>query len=64
MVTEGAQQLPHKAPPRMPPIPSKSPTPPIIAAKAQMARQQSPSPVRQSPSPVRHVRAPTPSPVR
>ncbi|NXA48856.1 TITIN protein, partial [Nothocercus julius] len=67
MVLEGAaaQQLPHKAPPRMPPRPtSKSPTPPIIAAKAQMARQQSPSPVRQSPSPVRHVRAPTPSPVR
>ncbi|KFO13403.1 Titin, partial [Balearica regulorum gibbericeps] len=67
MVVEGAtaQQLPHKAPPRMPPRPtSKSPTPPIIAAKAQMARQQSPSPVRQSPSPVRHVRAPTPSPVR
>uniref|UniRef100_A0A8B9VID3 Ig-like domain-containing protein n=1 Tax=Anas zonorhyncha TaxID=75864 RepID=A0A8B9VID3_9AVES len=67
MVIEGAtaQQLPHKAPPRMPPRPtSKSPTPPIIAAKAQMARQQSPSPVRQSPSPVRHVRAPTPSPVR
>ncbi|NXE21879.1 TITIN protein, partial [Ardeotis kori] len=66
-VIEGAtaQQLPHKAPPRMPPRPtSKSPTPPIIAAKAQMARQQSPSPVRQSPSPVRHVRAPTPSPVR
>ncbi|XP_010215862.1 PREDICTED: titin-like, partial [Tinamus guttatus] len=53
-VLEGAaaQQLPHKAPPRMPPRPtSKSPTPPIIAAKAQMARQQSPSPVRQSPSP-------------
>uniref|UniRef100_A0A8C8AHI3 Ig-like domain-containing protein n=1 Tax=Otus sunia TaxID=257818 RepID=A0A8C8AHI3_9STRI len=67
MIIEGAtaQQLPHKAPPRMPPRPtSKSPTPPIIAAKAQMARQQSPSPVRQSPSPVRHVRAPTPSPVR
>ncbi|NWS69843.1 TITIN protein, partial [Crotophaga sulcirostris] len=67
MVVEGAtaQQLPHKAPPRMPPRPaSKSPTPPVIAAKAQMARQQSPSPVRQSPSPVRHVRAPTPSPVR
>ncbi|KAK1196573.1 TITIN protein, partial [Pygoscelis papua] len=67
MVIEGAtaQQLPHKTPPRMPPRPtSKSPTPPIIAAKAQMARQQSPSPVRQSPSPVRHVRAPTPSPVR
>uniref|UniRef100_A0A670HZL9 Ig-like domain-containing protein n=1 Tax=Podarcis muralis TaxID=64176 RepID=A0A670HZL9_PODMU len=59
------QQLPHKAPPRMPPRPtSKSPTPPISAAKVQMARQQSPSPVRQSPSPVRHVRAPTPSPVR
>uniref|UniRef100_A0A8D2JDW5 Ig-like domain-containing protein n=2 Tax=Varanus komodoensis TaxID=61221 RepID=A0A8D2JDW5_VARKO len=61
------QQLPHKAAlaPRMPPRPtSKSPTPPIIAAKVQMARQQSPSPVRQSPSPVRHVRAPTPSPVR
>ncbi|NXO00169.1 TITIN protein, partial [Rhinopomastus cyanomelas] len=67
MVIDGAstQQLPHKAPPRMPPRPtSKSPTPPVIAAKAQMARQQSPSPVRQSPSPVRHVRAPTPSPVR
>ncbi|XP_009989473.1 PREDICTED: titin-like [Tauraco erythrolophus] len=67
MVIEGAtaQQLPHKAPPRMLPRPtSKSPTPPVIAAKAQMARQQSPSPVRQSPSPVRHVRAPTPSPVR
>ncbi|NWV68584.1 TITIN protein, partial [Malurus elegans] len=66
MVIEGAttQQLPHKAPPRMPPRPtSKSPTP-TPAAKAQMARQQSPSPVRQSPSPVRHVRAPTPSPVR
>ncbi|NXB05638.1 TITIN protein, partial [Cnemophilus loriae] len=66
MVIEGAatQQLPHKAPPRMPPRPtSKSPTP-TTAAKAQMARQQSPSPVRQSPSPVRHVRAPTPSPVR
>ncbi|NXG04874.1 TITIN protein, partial [Sakesphorus luctuosus] len=66
MIIEGAtaQQLPHKAPPRMPPRPtSKSPTPPA-AAKAQMARQQSPSPVRQSPSPVRHVRAPTPSPVR
>ncbi|XP_077175698.1 titin isoform X6 [Paroedura picta] len=60
-----AQQLPHKAPPRMPPRPtSKSPTPPMIAAKVQMARQQSPSPVRQSPSPVRHVRGPTPSPVR
>ncbi|XP_039185110.1 titin-like isoform X2 [Crotalus tigris] len=59
------QQLPHKAPPRMIPHPaSKSPTPPIIAAKVQMARQQSPSPIRQSPSPVRHVRAPTPSPVR
>nr|XP_016851935.1 PREDICTED: titin [Anolis carolinensis] len=69
MVIESAtgQQLPHKAPPRMPPRPtSHSPTPPapISAAKAQMARQQSPSPVRQSPSPVRHVRAPTPSPVR
>ncbi|KFV66309.1 Titin, partial [Dryobates pubescens] len=67
MVIEGVtgQQLPHKAPPRMPPRPtSKSPTPPVIAAKAQMTRQQSPSPVRQSPSPVRHVRAPTPSPVR
>uniref|UniRef100_A0A672U9J2 Ig-like domain-containing protein n=4 Tax=Australaves TaxID=3073809 RepID=A0A672U9J2_STRHB len=67
MVIEGAAapQLPHKAPPRMIPRPtSKSPTPPVIAAKAQMARQQSPSPVRQSPSPVRHVRAPTPSPVR
>ncbi|NXM71581.1 TITIN protein, partial [Serilophus lunatus] len=66
MIIEGAtaQQLPHKAPPRMPPRPtSKSPTPPA-AAKAQMGRQQSPSPVRQSPSPVRHVRAPTPSPVR
>ncbi|NXK58204.1 TITIN protein, partial [Sylvietta virens] len=66
MIIEGAttQQLPHKAPPRMPPRPtSKSPTP-TTAAKAQMARQQSPSPVRQSPSPVRHVRAPTPSPVR
>uniref|UniRef100_A0A8C3MH14 Uncharacterized protein n=1 Tax=Geospiza parvula TaxID=87175 RepID=A0A8C3MH14_GEOPR len=66
MMIEGAttQQLPHKAPPRMPPRPaSKSPTP-TTAAKAQMARQQSPSPVRQSPSPVRHVRAPTPSPVR
>ncbi|XP_074856881.1 titin isoform X4 [Carettochelys insculpta] len=59
------QQLTHKAPPRMPPRPtSKSPTPPITAAKVQMARQQSPSPIRQSPSPVRHVRAPTPSPVR
>uniref|UniRef100_A0A8C0HEC6 Ig-like domain-containing protein n=2 Tax=Chelonoidis abingdonii TaxID=106734 RepID=A0A8C0HEC6_CHEAB len=59
------QQLPHKAPPRMPPKPtSKSPTPQISAAKVQMARQQSPSPIRQSPSPVRHVRAPTPSPVR
>ncbi|NWW69913.1 TITIN protein, partial [Climacteris rufus] len=67
MIIEGAttQQLPHKAPPRMPPRPtSKSPTPATTAAKAQMARQQSPSPVRQSPSPVRHVRAPTPSPVR
>ncbi|NXC95091.1 TITIN protein, partial [Certhia familiaris] len=66
MIIEGAttQQLPHKAPPRMPPRPtSKSPTQ-TTAAKAQMARQQSPSPVRQSPSPVRHVRAPTPSPVR
>ncbi|NXW75703.1 TITIN protein, partial [Hirundo rustica] len=66
MIVEGAttQQLPHKAPPRMPPRPtSKSPTP-TTAAKVQMARQQSPSPVRQSPSPVRHVRAPTPSPVR
>ncbi|KAJ7345581.1 hypothetical protein JRQ81_001531 [Phrynocephalus forsythii] len=63
--TATGQQLPHKAPPRMPPRPaSMSPTPPIIAAKVQMARQQSPSPVRQSPSPVRHVRAPTPSPVR
>ncbi|NXD75821.1 TITIN protein, partial [Halcyon senegalensis] len=67
MIIEGAtaQQLPHKAPPRMPPRPtSKSPTPTTITAKATMARQQSPSPVRQSPSPVRHVRAPTPSPVR
>ncbi|XP_024059815.1 titin isoform X2 [Terrapene carolina triunguis] len=67
MSIEGAtgQQLPHKAPPRMPPKPtSKSPTPPISAAKVQMARQQSPSPIRQSLSPVRHVRAPTPSPVR
>lgn len=65
MVMESGQQLPHKAPPRILPMPtSKSPTPPIIAAKVQMARQQSPSPVRQSPSPVRHVRAPTPSPVR
>uniref|UniRef100_A0ACB8G1V4 Uncharacterized protein n=2 Tax=Sphaerodactylus townsendi TaxID=933632 RepID=A0ACB8G1V4_9SAUR len=67
MVIEGVagQQLPHKAPPRMPPRPtSKSPTPPISAAKVQMARQQSPSPIRQSPSPVRHVRGPSPSPVR
>uniref|UniRef100_A0A6I8P183 Ig-like domain-containing protein n=1 Tax=Ornithorhynchus anatinus TaxID=9258 RepID=A0A6I8P183_ORNAN len=67
MVIDSAsgQQLPHKTPPRIPPKPkSRSPTPPAVAAKAQMARQQSPSPVRQSPSPVRHVRAPTPSPVR
>ncbi|XP_004634770.1 titin isoform X12 [Octodon degus] len=67
MVIDGAtgQQLPHKAPPRIPPKPkSRSPTPPSIAAKAQLARQQSPSPIRHSPSPVRHVRAPTPSPVR
>ncbi|XP_032711907.1 titin isoform X2 [Lontra canadensis] len=67
MVMDGAagQQLPHKAPPRIPPKPkSRSPTPPSIAAKAQLARQQSPSPIRHSPSPVRHVRAPTPSPVR
>uniref|UniRef100_A0A670Y6A2 Ig-like domain-containing protein n=4 Tax=Elapidae TaxID=8602 RepID=A0A670Y6A2_PSETE len=43
------QQLIHKVPPRMLPRPaSKSPTPPIIAAKVQMARQQSPSPIRQS----------------
>ncbi|XP_054418510.1 titin isoform X1 [Pteronotus mesoamericanus] len=67
MVIDGAtgQQLPHKAPPRIPPKPkSRSPTPPSITAKAQLARQQSPSPIRHSPSPVRHVRAPTPSPVR
>lgn len=67
MVIDGAagQQLPHKTPPRIPPKPkSRSPTPPSIAAKAQLARQQSPSPIRHSPSPVRHVRAPTPSPVR
>uniref|UniRef100_G1TTX7 Ig-like domain-containing protein n=1 Tax=Oryctolagus cuniculus TaxID=9986 RepID=G1TTX7_RABIT len=67
MVVDGAtgQQLPHKTPPRIPPKPkSRSPTPPSIAAKAQLARQQSPSPIRHSPSPVRHVRAPTPSPVR
>ncbi|XP_070364608.1 titin isoform X3 [Equus asinus] len=64
MVVDG-QQLPHKTPPRIPPKPkSRSPTPPSIAAKAQLARQQSPSPIRHSPSPVRHVRAPTPSPVR
>ncbi|XP_045698023.1 titin isoform X1 [Phyllostomus hastatus] len=65
MVIDGAtgQQLPHKTPPRIPPKPkSRSPTPP--SAKAQLARQQSPSPIRHSPSPVRHVRAPTPSPVR
>ncbi|KAK2502238.1 hypothetical protein MC885_016702, partial [Smutsia gigantea] len=67
MVIDGAtgQQLPHKTPPRILPKPkSRSPTPPSIAAKAQLARQQSPSPIRLSPSPVRHVRAPTPSPVR
>ncbi|XP_041495817.1 titin isoform X1 [Microtus oregoni] len=66
MVIDGATgQLPHKTPPRIPPKPkSRSPTPPSIAAKAQLARQQSPSPIRHSPSPVRHVRAPTPSPVR
>ncbi|XP_072667194.1 titin isoform X1 [Canis lupus baileyi] len=67
MVLDGAtgQQLPHKTPPRIPPKPkSRSPTPPSAAAKAQLARQQSPSPIRHSPSPVRHVRAPTPSPVR
>ncbi|XP_059559930.1 titin isoform X1 [Myotis daubentonii] len=67
MVIDGAtgQQLPHKTPPRIPPKPkSRSPTPPSIPAKAQLARQQSPSPIRHSPSPVRHVRAPTPSPVR
>ncbi|KAM5280233.1 titin isoform 2-T2 [Ctenodactylus gundi] len=67
MVVDSAagQQLPHKTPPRIPPKPkSRSPTPPSIAAKAQLARQQSPSPIRHSPSPVRHVRAPTPSPVR
>ncbi|XP_045150520.1 titin isoform X2 [Echinops telfairi] len=67
MVVDGAtgQQLPHKTPPRIPPKPkSRSPTPPSVAAKAQLARQQSPSPIRHSPSPVRHVRAPTPSPVR
>uniref|UniRef100_A0A8D2DK51 Titin n=1 Tax=Sciurus vulgaris TaxID=55149 RepID=A0A8D2DK51_SCIVU len=69
MVIDGAtgQQLPHKTPPRIPPKPkSRSPTPPSvsIAAKTQLARQQSPSPIRHSPSPVRHVRAPTPSPVR
>ncbi|KAF6361715.1 hypothetical protein mRhiFer1_009942 [Rhinolophus ferrumequinum] len=67
MVIDGAtgQQLPHKTPPRIPPKPkSRSPTPPSIAAKAQLTRQQSPSPIRHSPSPVRHVRAPTPSPVR
>uniref|UniRef100_H0XTM2 Ig-like domain-containing protein n=1 Tax=Otolemur garnettii TaxID=30611 RepID=H0XTM2_OTOGA len=67
MVMDGAagQQLPHKTPPRIPPKPkSRSPTPPSIAAKAQLSRQQSPSPIRHSPSPVRHVRAPTPSPVR
>ncbi|XP_069326391.1 titin isoform X5 [Eulemur rufifrons] len=67
MVMDGAagQQLPHKTPPRIPPKPkSRSPTPPSIPAKAQLARQQSPSPIRHSPSPVRHVRAPTPSPVR
>ncbi|XP_031816253.1 titin isoform X4 [Sarcophilus harrisii] len=67
MVIDGAtgQQLPHKTPPRIPPKPkSRSPTPPSIASKVQLGRQQSPSPVRQSPSPVRHVRAPTPSPVR
>ncbi|XP_035302232.1 titin isoform X4 [Cricetulus griseus] len=66
MVIDGASgQLPHKTPPRIPPKPkSRSPTPPSIAAKTQLARQQSPSPIRHSPSPVRHVRAPTPSPVR
>uniref|UniRef100_A0A2K5RZ69 Titin n=1 Tax=Cebus imitator TaxID=2715852 RepID=A0A2K5RZ69_CEBIM len=67
MVIDGAagQELPHKTPPRIPLKPkSRSPTPPSIAAKAQLARQQSPSPIRHSPSPVRHVRAPTPSPVR
>ncbi|XP_036900257.1 titin isoform X1 [Sturnira hondurensis] len=67
MVIDGAtgQQLPHKTPPRIPPKPkSRSPTPPSITTKAQLARQQSPSPIRHSPSPVRHVRAPTPSPVR
>uniref|UniRef100_A0A8C0CQX7 Ig-like domain-containing protein n=1 Tax=Balaenoptera musculus TaxID=9771 RepID=A0A8C0CQX7_BALMU len=67
MVIDGAagQQLPHKTPPRIPPKPkSRSPTPPSIAAKAQLARHQSPSPIRHSPSPVRHVRAPTPSPIR
>ncbi|XP_045052183.2 titin isoform X1 [Desmodus rotundus] len=67
MVIDGAtgQQLPHKTPPRIPPKPkSRSPTPPSITAKAQLAREQSPSPIRHSPSPVRHVRAPTPSPVR
>lgn len=67
MVIDGAtgQQLPHKTPPRIPPKPkSRSPTPPSIATKAQLGRQQSPSPIRHSPSPVRHVRAPTPSPVR
>nr|KAF6450512.1 hypothetical protein HJG59_008385 [Molossus molossus] len=67
MVIDGAtgQQLPHKTPPRIPPKPkSRSPTPPSITAKAQLARQQSPSPIRHSPSPVRPVRAPTPSPVR
>ncbi|XP_029391867.1 titin isoform X2 [Mus pahari] len=66
MVIDGATgQLPHKTPPRIPPKPkSRSPTPPSVAAKAQLARQQSPSPIRHSPSPVRHVRAPTPSPVR
>uniref|UniRef100_A0A8C5R5J0 Titin n=1 Tax=Leptobrachium leishanense TaxID=445787 RepID=A0A8C5R5J0_9ANUR len=58
-------QLPHKTPPRIPPKPSsKSPTPPVIPTKVQIARQQSPSPVRQSPSPLRPVRAPIPSPVR
>uniref|UniRef100_A0A8D0VAP5 Ig-like domain-containing protein n=1 Tax=Sus scrofa TaxID=9823 RepID=A0A8D0VAP5_PIG len=58
MVIDGAagQQLPHKTPPRIPPKPkSRSPTPPSIAAKAQLARQQSPSPIRHSPSPVRSV---------
>uniref|UniRef100_A0A8C1Z9T0 Ig-like domain-containing protein n=1 Tax=Cyprinus carpio TaxID=7962 RepID=A0A8C1Z9T0_CYPCA len=50
--------LPHKAPPRVPPKPtSKSPTPPTRVSKVAATRHQSPSPVRP-------VKAPTHTPHR